>query len=1133
MKKIKINKKIRIITSISLGSFLVSGLVAVGVACNSNQNQNNTINNNSNNIIQSSNQEAYVRNADYNFGVAIDAINSLNYIKFTSLKKIIPSLVEGLIKSGPTSKSTLGTLIGVDSLLSKSFSTFSNAKYFEDISDKEFYSQNLSSSYYDLSSFGFLPATLSNYVNDDYLPIANYVNKNSRIIATKFGLNNGASKWSDGKEVNAQDFIDAFEYILDINTGSQLRTQLLDFNIKGSNAMNEAQENYIRVHGKPYINPFGRRPYIYDEKTKEWKEDLDFVPFANQTFDDNNKPIDTNEVNAIKNAALSMGYSTGQMYLGISNQDLKTALSDEVNKDFDFENEIVKIKVLNQQTNEYNEQTIVKNRYFNKRQLLSYKIDNTGALVNEPKISDLKDKNELFAFKNLPRSEYELLIEFEQFAPKANVAAYLNQLLSSQFLLPVNRKFIETNGGISQFGTSKEKFVTSSAFEIDQLELGPGGFMYLNRNKNHYSNHQTLSDRIKVFFNSNNEVKSVWFQEGIISATNVPSSYQLRFWANEKTRKLMKKTQGVGTVAIQFNLDPQSKFSSKEEYENNKDKLDIPLLDANLRKALMYATDRESILRLTGWSASFPVSTWTAFGSLKDSRGKNLELWFDQESIQSEFRDEKTNEYRSFPLQNNSFQEHNGKNYTFENIDRTDKSYDLSVANYYLNLYKKQNPNKDKVVLKFVYPSEPKESTKAAVAFQDLIKRAFNDYVVIDLQALPPNTYSTFIATGKFDISYQNFDKYASSSDYSASMMPFFIEDEIDLETKKTEGFNLNPTGKWTFAEFFKKYDTNEKLEPVLKRLNISAEDIKIIRELAVKDNAKTGEFYNPNNYDLRIKGKELEELDKPIPLFDFAISNHEINEFKTLKQTLDNELINQEEKENVKQQIQKLDYKEIYLNKKLVDSYLEKNKDLYIKVRSHLYDTTHILKLKRINEVVNLEQIKKYYKSNAEIIWNSGHEKVAFSFEYLDNLKADTYSIIEVLYNSSENDEVVYTPITNEYVQIDFDNKKINSNEVEKEIFMTRIETKDEQRQRVRRFFSSARAGWENEESIFRTIANLEKILREEAPILPIMDTDTNWTISSLGGIDSTFTLDLQFAYDYNRPPRNNLPTSPEDSGN
>lgn len=271
-----------------------------------------------------------------NFGLAIDAINTLNYVKFASLRKIVFSLVDGLIKEAPSTNSTIGNLLGISKLYLNQYRNPVDAG-FNNMTDAQLAGMKISPSYVDLSSFGINTGVLAPTTSEDDPTWTFYNNSNNRIVATKFTTNFGASKWSDGKEVNAQDFIDAIQYILDLNTGSQLRSNLLRFNIKGTNAFNNAQEEYIRKHGVPYKNPFGRAPYILNKQTGEWEEDFNFVPYQNQTFDKNGRPVDDLEIAAIKKAAYEIGLSTGKAYTNISNEQLKEALKLPENKNFKFQ----------------------------------------------------------------------------------------------------------------------------------------------------------------------------------------------------------------------------------------------------------------------------------------------------------------------------------------------------------------------------------------------------------------------------------------------------------------------------------------------------------------------------------------------------------------------------------------------------------------------------------------------------------------------------------------------------------------------------------------------------------------------------------------------------------------------------
>ncbi|UWV77286.1 hypothetical protein [Mycoplasmopsis cynos] len=42
-----------------------------------------------------------IRPIDYDFGLATDPINNLNYVRYKSVDKVLPSLVDSFIKNGP------------------------------------------------------------------------------------------------------------------------------------------------------------------------------------------------------------------------------------------------------------------------------------------------------------------------------------------------------------------------------------------------------------------------------------------------------------------------------------------------------------------------------------------------------------------------------------------------------------------------------------------------------------------------------------------------------------------------------------------------------------------------------------------------------------------------------------------------------------------------------------------------------------------------------------------------------------------------------------------------------------------------------------------------------------------------
>lgn len=90
--------------------------------------------------------------------------------------------------------------------------------------------------------------------------------------------------------------------------------------------------------------------------------------------------------------------------------------------------------------------------------------------------------------------------------------------------------------------------------------------------------------------------------------------------------------------------------------------------------------------------------------------------------------------------------------------------------------------------------------------------------------------------------------------------------------------------------------------------------------------------------------------------------------------------------------------------------------------------------------------------------------------------------------------------------------------------------ETLSEYTSRLNAFFSGNLTNEENSEGwdqaqIYTFIGSIEKIVRDAAPVIPLMEVDTNWEITKVGGVDSLYRFALQYAYDYTKPPRSGLP--------
>ncbi|WAM00809.1 hypothetical protein NWE60_05170 [Mycoplasmopsis felis] len=86
--------------------------------------------------------------------------------------------------------------------------------------------------------------------------------------------------------------------------------------------------------------------------------------------------------------------------------------------------------------------------------------------------------------------------------------------------------------------------------------------------------------------------------------------------------------------------------------------------------------------------------------------------------------------------------------------------------------------------------------------------------------------------------------------------------------------------------------------------------------------------------------------------------------------------------------------------------------------------------------------------------------------------------------------------------------------------------ETTGQYTDRLNAFFSGNFTTLENtqkwsQEIVYVFIGELEKVIRDASPVIPLMEVDTNWEITRVGGAVSLFNFALQHAYDFTKPPR------------
>ncbi|WP_029608422.1 ABC transporter substrate-binding protein [Mycoplasma simbae] len=800
---------------------------------------------------------------DYDLGLSTDPINSLNYIKYPSVNKILPSLVETPLKTGPNE--TIKRIANIPKIHLGIYQT-------EEEGTLDSYLQNNpnpdnSGSYYSLDDFGSAPGNIATD-QTEYYAVHSVVTPSNKFLSTNVLLNEGQSKWSNGDLVTADDYIDAMHYIFDLKTGSQKVTTMLQRKFKSSSEMIEAQQKYIQKHNVAYNNPFAYPPL--KKVNGEWVYDVfspTYDPWASQVEGDEE------DVALIKKTALDLGFYSGRMYWNVDN---KTVLSSiPYSPDFDFEAEDTVLMLPNP---EYSLDKHSEKELENIPQRIATRV--RKYLYLDPKQSTSDE------FKNLLRQSRELKhklgsVTYDEFNPEVYTNA-VNKLYSnllpngqttldndfvkrlqpkkymknrvlaldeytlrlayddyqptnlnntygdiSSIVVPVNRRFVESIGGITEFGLKKENFLTNGPFNIDDLVLGPQGFISLNKNNQYYSAAKTISNRIKIYFSNDPNINSAMFEDGYISATRIPPVLQWKYWTDLPNRRFMNKSNGFGTIAFAFNLDQ----------ETNSDSI---VNDINLRNAIYYAIDRNELLNIVGWSSSFPVITWTAFGQASSSFGDAVEAGFEHDYMYTKYgsyptdRNDKNNYLNQYiyrkaqaqanqknwgipiPVQNYTHIDHISKSMKFETVDRTDKGFHLDVARGFMAEFKKQHPELDKVTLRMISNSTD-EQKNAGVALKDFMRKAFGDFVEIDIKNLPENVYEDWRTTGKYDLIYRNFDAFGS--DIYSYIRVFLKPDGIDTKSQKTTGFRNNPSGSWTYHDFFTQlgYSRDENNNLVIK----------------------------------------------------------------------------------------------------------------------------------------------------------------------------------------------------------------------------------------------------------------------------------------------------------------------------
>ncbi|UUM19614.1 MULTISPECIES: ABC transporter substrate-binding protein [unclassified Mycoplasma] len=1124
------------------------------------------------------NQESFKK--DYDFGLATEPLNNLNYVRYSSVDRVLPSLVESFTKQGPTE--SLRSIISIPNFIfSRVDATAERTSDFNKLfkaNKEELLKENgygaVPGRYYNLVDLGVLGGlgkpSGNNVQRQSSIYAYSNPNNSTNYVAVTGLLNEGNNLWSNGDVITAQDMRDFLEYILDLNTGSQKLDRIIKLGIRGSEQFINAQKDYIAKFNKAYPNPWGRRKYVWDSELKQYiqyvpqpgdKEknrykDLDKVTDIYKDKEEaevaekyqgwqylekdpkTGEFLDKQEVDNIRKAALNFGFYTGQLFLDYGNEQVFNSL--DLNPDFDPNKEVQDFKIRLTEDDETGHKIrLVKNQYVNPYQEFDFE-------KRLPKIGTLSS------------NEYAFTLIFDE-----NKTAGLGYLFSQVFgsLYPINRKYVETEvGGIDKYGANVSKFLTSGPFKIaspDDIVLGPQGFIILTKNQDYFDASNTISNKIKIFFSTDRTTNSTFFEDGYISQTYIQAQRIVSYWSDPEYKKYLNKNQGFGTIAFGFNLDAETNANS---YINDQD----------LRNYIYYSINRGDLLKTVNWDFSFPVNTWTAFGQYKLADGRSLEMFFDSQ-------ESKAKNDKEFPLQNYDFLVHLGKSYELEKTNRSDITYSPKTAEFYLERFKKKHPDLKSVTLRYLNNSS-EEQRRAGNDLQERLRRNSNGFINIETKALPENTYASFIETGQYDIIYRNYDYIGGNTaqDYVSS---FFKTDEIDSLSQKGIGLKYNPVGSWTYETYLselllqrilnnnlienleqekvnqlkplidvalKVYNENKNIKDEIAKASsnsdIPARINKILDSFKQKALALVGNnllyqsMFN-NNYisktmleyivveNPNIKASKLEKLFEAY--FYYLIDTNSLDTVKGFKIDF---------KGKTKDKQVTLDSNSLPIDPKTGKTY---NLSLSEKYALATFDTVQRLE-GLIVPFTDFDERIEYFKKAINNLKNlTNQQKQEYNLLLADQTDVDQMKDIFIDALNTNKDEQTAIGLL-----FDYQLKELRHWSKFIELALVNVDQKDNKGQytgtlesgltyqgRINRFFSGnftpfeSEQGWNSNVETFRLIALLEKVVRDGAPVIPLMEVDTNWEITKIGGIQSLFTFSLQYAYDVTNPPRPGLP--------
>ena len=493
----------------------------------------------------------------------------------------------------------------------------------------------------------------------------------------------------------------------------------------------------------------------------------------------------------------------------------------------------------------------------------SYKEQREYARKNGSSLADpFAPSSPLPASKNLgikAIDDYTLEISFNR-----SYSANALEILSEPFLWPTNKDFIESHGGIDDFGLTQNSIISNGAYIVKDIDFDYG--VILEKSKSYWNKDSVYLKNINLRFVSDQNLQAALFKDKLVSNALVPKEYVNIYWSDPELREFLKRGTGLGTLALILNSKPDRANSWLVN-------------DINFRKALMYGINKERVMDLTQMNFSIPVGVLTArvMQNARTGEGHDLleymvkdensiyELDLDpgvvpSNSLHVDKNDpskavEKLN-ILPYMLRQNSFK--------FEDIPREDTIFDENISKMYINrLFKSQNwishMGNDPIEIEYAYDTANKISEEAATSLKETFRTLFQGKISLNNKPYPSSTFNAMYVTGKWDLTYKQLDPISNSAGDYVGM--FVEEDSLNEEKGKLNGYYTNPTGYTTYKKYFNDLINSGQEEETRKRLRASELSwdfsklisTDLVTPQEIEENRKQGKYSSSSDVELKL----------------------------------------------------------------------------------------------------------------------------------------------------------------------------------------------------------------------------------------------------------------------------------------